>query len=129
MVIPEHGLNAAVNRLRETLGDSATEPKYIETIPGRGYRFIAALESPFGIPQLVPPQPELGARDAGEAESNSARRTIRWVVVAGATALAVGMTVGGWWVLCAKSHALTDKDTIVLADFRTLRAMPYSMTR
>jgi Tol biopolymer transport system component/DNA-binding winged helix-turn-helix (wHTH) protein len=38
---PEHGLNAAVNRLRETLGDSATEPKYIETIPGRGYRFIA----------------------------------------------------------------------------------------
>lgn len=38
---PEHGLNAAVNRLRETLGDSATEPKYIETVPGRGYRFIA----------------------------------------------------------------------------------------
>ncbi len=115
---PEHGLNAAVNRLRETLGDSATEPTYIETIPGRGYRFIAALESPFGIPQLVPPQPELGARDAGEAESNSARRTIRWVVVAGATALAVGMTVGGWWVLSRKSHALTDKDTIVLADFK-----------
>ena len=41
----EHGLNAAVNRLRETLGDSATLPKYIETIPRRGYRFIAALES------------------------------------------------------------------------------------
>jgi len=38
----EHGLNAAVNRLRETLGDSATDPKYIETIPRRGYRFIAA---------------------------------------------------------------------------------------
>jgi Tol biopolymer transport system component/DNA-binding winged helix-turn-helix (wHTH) protein len=38
---PEHGLNAAVNKLRETLGDSATEPTYIETIPGRGYRFIA----------------------------------------------------------------------------------------
>jgi Tol biopolymer transport system component/DNA-binding winged helix-turn-helix (wHTH) protein len=37
----EKGLNAAVNRLRENLGDSATEPKYIETIPGRGYRFIA----------------------------------------------------------------------------------------
>jgi DNA-binding winged helix-turn-helix (wHTH) protein len=32
----EHGLNAAVNRLRETLGDSATHPKYIETIPRRG---------------------------------------------------------------------------------------------
>lgn len=40
----EHGLNAAVNRLRETLGDSAADPKYIETIPRRGYRFIAALD-------------------------------------------------------------------------------------
>jgi DNA-binding winged helix-turn-helix (wHTH) protein len=33
---PEHGLSAAVNKLREALGDSATEPKYIETVPGRG---------------------------------------------------------------------------------------------
>jgi Tol biopolymer transport system component/DNA-binding winged helix-turn-helix (wHTH) protein len=40
----EHGLNAAVNRLREILGDSAVNPKYIETIPRQGYRFIAAAE-------------------------------------------------------------------------------------
>jgi len=40
----EHGLNAAVNRLRETLGDSATDPTYIETIPRRGYRFIARVD-------------------------------------------------------------------------------------
>jgi Tol biopolymer transport system component/DNA-binding winged helix-turn-helix (wHTH) protein len=40
----EHGLNAAVNRLREILGDSAVNPKYIETIPRQGYRFIAAME-------------------------------------------------------------------------------------
>ena len=40
----EHGLNAAVNRLRETLGDSATEPTYIETVPRRGYRFIARVD-------------------------------------------------------------------------------------
>jgi DNA-binding winged helix-turn-helix (wHTH) protein len=37
----EHGLNAAVNRLREALGDSAADPTYIETVPRRGYRFIA----------------------------------------------------------------------------------------
>jgi Tol biopolymer transport system component/DNA-binding winged helix-turn-helix (wHTH) protein len=43
---PEHGLNAAVNKLREALGDSATEPTYIETVPGRGYRFIGTLDSP-----------------------------------------------------------------------------------
>jgi len=40
----EHGLNAAVNKLRETLSDSAEEPKYIETLPRRGYRFIGEVE-------------------------------------------------------------------------------------
>jgi Tol biopolymer transport system component/DNA-binding winged helix-turn-helix (wHTH) protein len=55
---PEHGLNAAVNRLREALGDSATEPKYIETVPGRGYRFIAALDLPAVPPEPEPPEPE-----------------------------------------------------------------------
>ncbi|HVH50103.1 MAG TPA: winged helix-turn-helix domain-containing protein [Candidatus Bathyarchaeia archaeon] len=39
-----HGLNAAVNKLRETLCDSAEEPKYIETLPRRGYRFIGQIE-------------------------------------------------------------------------------------
>jgi DNA-binding winged helix-turn-helix (wHTH) protein len=37
----DHGLNAAVNRLRDVLFDSATQPKFIETVPRRGYRFIA----------------------------------------------------------------------------------------
>ena len=39
-----HGLNAAVNKLRETLSDSAEEPRYVETLPRRGYRFIGSLE-------------------------------------------------------------------------------------
>ncbi len=37
----DHGLNSAVNKLREALDDSASQPRYIETVPGRGYRFIA----------------------------------------------------------------------------------------
>jgi TolB-like protein/DNA-binding winged helix-turn-helix (wHTH) protein/tetratricopeptide (TPR) repeat protein len=41
----ERGLNNAVKRLREALADSADEPRYIETIPKRGYRFIADLEA------------------------------------------------------------------------------------
>src|ERR1700680_1754883 len=40
-----HGLNAAVNKLRDVLGDSADTPKYIETLPRRGYRFVAVVES------------------------------------------------------------------------------------
>jgi Tol biopolymer transport system component/DNA-binding winged helix-turn-helix (wHTH) protein len=41
----EHGLNAVVSRLRDTLGDSAESPRFIETIPRRGYRFIAPVEA------------------------------------------------------------------------------------
>ena len=36
----DHGVNAAVNRLREVLGDDADNPRFIETLPRRGYRFI-----------------------------------------------------------------------------------------
>lgn len=40
----DHGVNAAVNRLREALGDSAEHPKFIETLPRRGYRFVWPIE-------------------------------------------------------------------------------------
>lgn len=40
----DHGLHAAVSRLREVLGDSAESPNLIETLPRRGYRFIASIE-------------------------------------------------------------------------------------
>jgi DNA-binding winged helix-turn-helix (wHTH) protein/tetratricopeptide (TPR) repeat protein len=40
----EHGLNAAVRRLRDALGDVADSPRFIETLPRRGYRFIGAFD-------------------------------------------------------------------------------------
>jgi DNA-binding winged helix-turn-helix (wHTH) protein len=40
----EHGVNAAVKRLRDSLGDSAETPMFVETVPKRGYRFIAAID-------------------------------------------------------------------------------------
>ena len=63
-----HGLNAAVNKLREALSDSAENPRYVETLPRRGYRFIARIEwippkaavSPSSLPLLPetpPPSP------------------------------------------------------------------------
>ena len=46
-------LNAAVNRLREALGDSAEAPRFIETLPKRGYRFIAAIDPPAASPPVA----------------------------------------------------------------------------
>lgn len=44
----DHGLNAAVNKLREALGDSADNPKFIQTLPRQGYRFIAPVATTDG---------------------------------------------------------------------------------
>ena len=57
----EHGLNAAVRRLRDALGDSADAPRFVETMPRRGYRFIAPiLASPAheATPSLSGGQPQ-----------------------------------------------------------------------
>jgi DNA-binding winged helix-turn-helix (wHTH) protein len=62
----DHSLNTAVNKLREVLGDSASTPRYVETIARRGYRFIAPVErlganqaSDEARPDAVPLHPEL----------------------------------------------------------------------
>jgi Tol biopolymer transport system component/DNA-binding winged helix-turn-helix (wHTH) protein len=52
-----HGLNAAVNKLRECLNDSPEEPRYIETLPRRGYRFIAKTEKMADELLAAPPPP------------------------------------------------------------------------
>jgi DNA-binding winged helix-turn-helix (wHTH) protein len=44
----DHSLNTAVNKLRETLGDLAASPRYIETLARRGYRFIAPVQNSVG---------------------------------------------------------------------------------
>ena len=69
-----HGLNAAVNKLRDALCDSADDPKYIETLPRRGYRFLAQVEvvvpdsdpkTPIAVP--IPQwKPALSGAAAGE---------------------------------------------------------------
>src|SRR5207253_6544110 len=41
----DHNLNTAINRIREVLGDSAENPRFVETLPRRGYRFIAPLDN------------------------------------------------------------------------------------
>lgn len=52
----DDGLNTAVKKIRDLLGDSADRPRYIETIPRRGYRFLAAVEPRVSV-SLVSPHP------------------------------------------------------------------------
>ena len=95
----DHGVNTAINRLREALGDSAENPRFVETIPRRGYRFIAPVqtlnsrglspssESPF---QNSPyPQPQ--RIEAASLSSRSSRRL--GIIFALALMLALGLFV------------------------------------
>ena len=59
----EHGLNTAIKKVRQALGDSAETPRFIETLARRGYRFIAPVTRVDGAP-LVPAS---GPTDVGGA--------------------------------------------------------------
>jgi len=64
----EHGLNAAVNRIREALGDTASHPRFVETLARRGYRFVAPVErvgpeGPQAPAEQLPVGPEPGGTE------------------------------------------------------------------
>jgi DNA-binding winged helix-turn-helix (wHTH) protein len=73
----DHGLNTAINKLRQALNDSASEPRYIETVSGKGYRFIApvVLAEPFskvaGQPVAAPSQADPVKQSAEDAPGTS----------------------------------------------------------
>src|ERR1700677_1508950 len=54
----EHGVNSAINRIREALGDTAGSPRFIETLARRGYRFVAPVERIGTSESLLPPAPD-----------------------------------------------------------------------
>ncbi len=61
----ESGLNTAVSKLRESLCDNAGKPRYIETIPRRGYRFVAAVTAFPAPPIESPARPRISAGENG----------------------------------------------------------------
>jgi eukaryotic-like serine/threonine-protein kinase len=107
----EHGLGVAVSKLRLALSDDPEKPRYVETLPRRGYRFIFPVT-------LSPPTPAGENGNCTHAEAKPVRQAIRFsrvAVLAGSIAL-LG-TALMWWFLSLPKHPLTDKDSIVLADF------------
>jgi len=102
----EHGVNNAVKKLRAALGDSADVPVYVETLARVGYRFIAPLEPTSST--SIPP----------------ARRhpAMRWAAIA--TAAVAVVAVGGGYLYFHHSSKLTEKDSIVVADFANTTGDP-----
>jgi TolB-like protein/DNA-binding winged helix-turn-helix (wHTH) protein/Flp pilus assembly protein TadD len=106
------GLNTAVKRLRDALGDSAENVRFIETLPRRGYRFIAPVDNGIPVPaqasQLAGPAPvaaepsTISTHEVGAAATQVAARRSRvklWVgaiVLAGLLAAMLGLSIGGW---------------------------------
>ena len=95
----EHGLNAAVKRLRDALGDSAETPQYIETVPRRGYRFVAPVENPAaGRPATdsIARQHQDDVVPTAVGVAAPGRRRGMTILLAAIAVAAIGAV--GWWV-------------------------------
>jgi TolB-like protein/DNA-binding winged helix-turn-helix (wHTH) protein/Flp pilus assembly protein TadD len=81
----ENSLNTAINKLRDALGDSADNPRFIETLPRRGYRFIAPVTSDQQEKSPVPAEES----KVGDNQPGKNSRTRRWLVLAAVAVLAL----------------------------------------
>ena len=114
----EHSLNSAIKKLREALGDSAENPRYIETLPRIGYRFIAPVSAaePEAAEQAPQPAPAAAARHAGPRLAHAK------LLVSAAWLLGVVGVI--WYTLWRRPPLLTEQDSIVLADFENRTGDP-----
>ena len=120
----DHSLGTAINKLREVLDDSADNPRFVETLPRRGYRFIAPVEmiaenevAPVVKQQLVQEQ-KPGARDSGQAVADPLD-TSKKTAVPGRTPWPITWKISGLALLLVMA--------IVLAYMLYLRSRPVSI--
>ena len=115
----DHAVNVAVAKLRAALSDSADTPRYVETLPRRGYRFIFPV-----TPAIERSQPDSAEAVAPAQTQASNKRFTRWQLVATAV-IAFALAASIWWLIHSrKPKMLTDKDTLVLADFENTTGDP-----
>jgi TolB-like protein/DNA-binding winged helix-turn-helix (wHTH) protein/Tfp pilus assembly protein PilF len=135
-------VNSAIKKLRDALGDSAEEPRYIETLPRRGYRFIACIENgaqpapPAGEEsQLSPtlPAEEPVSKETRALESAAARRAIApqrrriqigLVAMAAFVLLVFGLNLGGWRDRLLSRRAPENISSIAVLPFQNLTGEP-----
>src|SRR5262245_14291078 len=105
----DRGLNKAINRLREALGDSAENSQYVETLPKRGYRFIAA---------VAPVIDDIGVTSEPESPPRKFRA---WLTAA---VLIIAVSATALVVYLRHPLVLTEQDTVLLADFENRTSDP-----
>src|SRR5712692_7846807 len=106
------GLNSAIKRLRDALGDSAEDPRFVETLPRRGYRFIARVENG-ALPASA--TVEIHLAPVLPVEPTPALWNKRRIVVAaGVAALLIVAALASWRFVFARPM-LTETDVILLA--------------
>lgn len=123
----ETGLNTAVSKLRDALSDKAEEPRFIETIPRRGYRFISSVEvvssrqiSGVAPASVAPNVAEAvssessGTEDVGSGEGKRSR--IALMALAGLGLLVMG-GVAVWFFQGRSALSFNSRDSVLIADF------------
>ena len=109
----DSSLRVAVRKMREALGDDAENPRYIETIPRRGYRFIVpAVQRSDSVSPITEGNqaPETEERKAGS------HRSKKWGFVI-VIPLFIAVALGTFRFFFISKEVLTEKDTVVLAEF------------
>jgi eukaryotic-like serine/threonine-protein kinase len=110
----DNSINGAIRKIRQVLKDDPERPRFVETVSGKGYRFIA----PVGEPEAEERQdrsPDLpGATIPTQGPTGTRREKQLAVAVAAVAVLALAVLV---YFYLRRTPKLTDKDTIVLADF------------
>jgi DNA-binding winged helix-turn-helix (wHTH) protein/tetratricopeptide (TPR) repeat protein len=111
----ENGLNSAINRLRDALSDSADEPKFIETVPRRGYRFIAPVERLNGSALPVADMTPLPT----EKQPAHWSRVRGWLASTGIAAVLVMAVFGGWRLSHPPKKSLNfgARDSVLISSF------------
>ena len=100
----DHNLNTAINKIREALGDTAESPRFVETLPRRGYRFVAPVDT--HISSLLP-----SGKTPAQQRSWILRRSIPVVMILLLAA------VGGFFLRRIKSPALPTQRTLTRLTF------------
>jgi DNA-binding winged helix-turn-helix (wHTH) protein/tetratricopeptide (TPR) repeat protein len=119
-------LRVAVRKLREALDDHAEDPRYIETIPKHGYRFLVPeVRRMEAAPEVAPPngnRPPLQTDASPVAASQMNNPPLRY----GFAAVALILAAAGvfFWQHRTRAKPLTNKDVLVLADFTNTTGDP-----